>query len=552
MITCLLSLLSVGGPLAPGPVLVAAPAFHAIAFINDPLSHGSVGDSLLSLNEGIRLHNGTLNVSQLSVAEQAQVSLLPGTGANSFVTWLEIDSEFTPTITIEQDLDSIIDTPFGLFIRGSGGAPILDFSAAGVTRGIHSTSNNLILQDLAIHDAPYGVSVAQTDVTGQPGCSLNGCKFRDLQQFGIKVVGTQAGGVGRLIVEECVFENVPDAVILDEAAADRSTIFESRDVDILGADVGFDFTIGTGGNARFTFDRVIAECASIGINLDAPASSGRPTLIEGTHLRVRAPVCARFDGASDAVTWMQCSMWNLMAPPSGTALELGVLGDQVYGDMHEFRCVGDVTIGTGGAPLTLNVRNARCEDGAVTLSTSATQSFVITESRFTNCTTETAGSGALSIDDSCFVGGVVGGSSPAGLLQANNCFLDNAGAGVAATQSLPQAQLGSMSVTPDDGVLGGTITFAADMPAGLVCAFALGGVAAVPPLLPPPLYVYVDLTQYVLLPGLYTGQQSATWTVPSQLVFLGYDLMVQPVVLPLAGQQAPDLQLPPGWRFVLR
>ena len=138
------------------------------------------------------------------------------------------------------------------------------------------------------------------------------------------------------------------------------------------------------------------------------------------------------------------------------------------------------------------------------------------------------------------------------LLQATNCHIGNAGPGVTETQSLPQAQLGSMHVTPDDGVLGAAITFAADLPPGLVCAFVLGEVANFPPLLPPPFYVYVELAQYVFLPGIYTGQQSTSWSVPNQLPLRGYDLVVQPVVLPLPGQQAPDLQLPPGWRFVLR
>jgi hypothetical protein len=48
------------------------------------------------------------------------------------------------------------------------------------------------------------------------------------------------------------------------------------------------------------------------------------------------------------------------------------------------------------------------------------------------------------------------------------------------------------------------------------------------------------------------GQQSTQWSVPNSLLFRGYDLVVQPVVLPLTATQAPALQLPPGWRFVLR
>jgi len=545
MITSLLSLLTIGGIAEP------APAFHAIAFVNDPMSHGSVGDSKLSLNEAIQLHNGTLTAAQLSFAEQIQVSLLPGTGASSFVTWIEIDSEFTPTITIEQDLDTIVNTPYGLFIRSSGGPTEFDLSGAGITKGMHATTNNLIVQNIHFVDGPYGVDVVQTDVTGQPGCSMLGCKFDNLAQFGVRVTGTQVGGVGRLILEECVFANVPDAVVFDETPADRVTIFEAHDVDITGSDVGFDLDIGTGGNARFTFERVITESATVGIDLVAPATSGRPTLIEGNHLRVRAPTCASFDCASDAVTWMQCAMWNLLAPPGGVALELGSVGDQVYGDCNEFRTSGDVTIGTGTAPLALNVRNLRATDGAVTMSTTAAQTFAITESRFTNCTTETVGSGPLSIDASCFVGGVVGATSAAGSLQVSNSFLANAGAGVSATQSLTQAQLGSMSVSPDDPALGGTITFTTDLPAGLVCAFALGEVADIVPILPAPLYVYVEPLQYVMLPGIYSGQQSTSWTAPTQLFFRGYDLVVQPVVLPLSGP-APALQLPPGWRFVLR
>ncbi|MGK0435651.1 MAG: hypothetical protein ACJA0V_004821, partial [Planctomycetota bacterium] len=126
MITSILSLLSIGGPTGSEPSSrpVPAPAFHAIAFVTDSLSHGVVGDGLLSLNEAIRLHNGTLTVSQMSVAEQLQLSLLPGTGVTSDITWIEIDAEFLPTITIEQNLESIANSTFGLFIRGSGGVPV--------------------------------------------------------------------------------------------------------------------------------------------------------------------------------------------------------------------------------------------------------------------------------------------------------------------------------------------------------------------------------------------------------------------------------------------
>ena len=110
------------------------------------------------------------------------MSLLPGTGGTSDITWIEIDAEFTPLITVEQDLETIVNTTFGLFIRGSGGVPKFDFTGATVTRGIHSTSNNLILQDLHLIGGIYGLDVSPTDVTGQPGCSLDGVVFEDQTQ----------------------------------------------------------------------------------------------------------------------------------------------------------------------------------------------------------------------------------------------------------------------------------------------------------------------------------------------------------------------------------
>ena len=49
----------------------APPGYHAVAFINDALSHGTLGDGLLSLTDTILLHNGSLLFAQLSAAEQA-------------------------------------------------------------------------------------------------------------------------------------------------------------------------------------------------------------------------------------------------------------------------------------------------------------------------------------------------------------------------------------------------------------------------------------------------------------------------------------------------
>ncbi|HEB53721.1 MAG TPA: hypothetical protein ENI87_10755 [bacterium] len=546
MIHHLLALLAAGVPHGP------TGTFHAVAFVNDPLSHGTVGDAFLSLNEAIQLQAGTLQLAQLSAAEQIQVSLLPGTGPNTDITWIDVDSEVVATITIQQDLDPISNTPFGLLLRGSGGEVTLDFSGANLTHGIRSTSNGIIVEGFRFVGGPYGIDADLADASGQTGCTVIDCTFENQAQFGVRATGTQANGVGRLILQNCRFDNVAAPVLVDESPAGRNTIFEAHDVRITGATDAFDLAIGTGGTARFTFDRVRIQCTGTGIDLLAPATNGRPTLVEGLHTRIRAATCARIDAASDAVTWLQCSMWNLLASPGGTSLELGAPGAQVYGDLNELRSEGDLTITTGAAPLPLTIRNLRARNGNVTLSTEPTQALLVTESRLTDCVTATAGTGVVDLDGSCFDGGTVGATGPNGLLAATGCYLSSAGPGVTVSQPLPQPQLGAMTVSPDDVPFGGSIQFQADLPAGLVCAFALGTVPSTLPALPPPFYVYLDLNEFVFLPGVYVGQQSATWTVPAQPAFFGADLVVQAAVLPVGPLQAPPLQLPPGWLFTVQ
>lgn len=550
MIASLTTLLACAGLTGPTVGSLPAPAFHQIAFVNDPLSHGTLGDAYLSLNEAIQLHNGSISVTQLSAAEQLQVSLLPGS-VTTDVTWIDIDSEAIPTITVQQDFESIVNTPFGLFIRGAGGRVTLDLSAPGLTYGMHSTSSSLVLQGLRFLGGPSGLKVVQADATGQPGLTVLDCVFENNAQFGIDVDGTLAGGVGRVIVENCRFNGVPAAISFDESPIDRTTIFEARDVRIEGATTGFDFDVGTGGTARFTLDRCVVECTGTGVDLTAPQTSGRPLLVEGTHVRVRAPLCARIDGASDAVTWLQCSMWNLLATAGGTALEMGAVGDQFYGHLREFRCTGDVTIETGGAPLSLDVRNMRCRDGAVTVATEAGQAFAFTESRFVDCVVESTGSAAVTFEGSSFEGGSLGAATAAGMIQTDGCFVANAGPGVTATDARPQAILGSMEVSPDDAPFGGSIQFSMDLPPGLVGAFALGTVPQFVSPFPPPLHIYLDPAAILFLPGIYAGQQGTPWNVPAQPAYFGVQLIVQAAVLPV-GIQAPDLQLPPGWWFTIR
>jgi hypothetical protein len=536
---------------ADGGGASAAPAYHAIAFVNDWRSHGALGDGLLSLNEAILLHNGTLLPSQLSAGEAAQLSLIPGTGGTSDVTWIDIDAANTPIITIQQDLAPILDTQFGLLIKGFGDQVVFDFTGPGLTHGLRVPANSVSLQGIALLGGPYGIDCTQTDITGQAGLTLQDVRFEGQATFGVTVTAATPNAPGRLVLDACRFVNVPLAVMVHEQQAGRSGIYELHDVAIDGAVWGFWATLGVGGFSRFTFDRVRIDATVRGILITRLGfNPGRQVYVEGDHVRVRSPACAQIVGSASGATWAVLRGWDLRAPAGGLAFALGDPGHAVFGDVTELTAEGDVAVGCGAAPQPLALGNLRCRGGAVSLACSPTQALTVTESRFDGCAVTTAGNGPIAVAQSCFVGGSLQGSAAAPL-QLVDSFAANVGAHVAQTNALPAPQLGSMAIAPEDPQVGGTLTLQADLPAGLAGVFALGYTDPTPTLLTPTLRLYFDLGSYALFPGVWFGQQSLVWQIPASSVFVGTDLVAHLAALP-AGIAAPWLQLPPPRRFVLQ
>lgn len=522
---------------------------HALAFVNDPLSHGTLGDGLLSLEEAILLHNGTLLYAQLSAAEQAQLSLIPGTGTNLNVAWIDIDGTNTPVITIQQDLTPIVDTPWGLLIKGFGDRPVLDFSGPGIAHGLRATSNSLTLQDLVLFGGAYGVDVVQTDASGQVGFVASNVRFEGYGGNGLRVVGQTAGGVGRVILERCEFRGGFTAIYNDEQVANRITIFEAHDVDIRSAFYGILATIGWGGSTRYTFDRVNIETTA-GMNLSRTTGGNRQAYVEGANVRIRAQNGVSISTDPTGPTWLRLNLWDVQVTGNGTALSFSG-GGGVFGELTELTLRGQALLLSSGVTAPLEIHNARVRNSHVYLLVPATQPLLITESRFDGGNLTSLGSGSITATDCCFVGTTVSAPSIAPL-QLTRCYASIAGGTVVSNLPRLAESLGSMSIVPEEPVLGGTAQFVADLPSGLFGIFVLGFTDPTPTLLPSPYRIYCDLQAYALAPGVYTGQQSFTWTVPASIAYLGTDLMAQILVIPAAGVDAPWLQMPPGRRFVLR
>ena len=551
MLTTLLSFaaLAGGGPVPAGAP--AGPAFHAVADVTDPLSHGVLGDGLLSLNEAIQLHNGTLLWSQLSAAEQSEIQLIPGTGNALTIAWIDIDGSSTPVITIERDLDPIVETTYGLLLRGVNDAPVFDFSGTGITHGFRVPANSVAFQDLIFSGGPYGADVTQTDVSGQIGTSFLRVRVENVAQFGVRVTAATAAGVGRVILEDCTFTNCPIALSCRETGAQRTTIFEARNIAVTGATTGFEFVLGPGGTGRYTLDRLEITASGHGLHLQRPAGADRSTLLESTFVQIRAQHCAVLDGATTGVTQATLRMWDLRAPAGGTALAFGNTGDTIQGDLDELTLDGAVTVRTGGALQPLTLANLRCKNGNVVLATLPNQSLSVRDARFDNCQVQSQGAAPIPLQGCCAVSTTVVGTATAPFV-ATASHLPAAGAFVQQNAPVNLPQLGSMSIAPETVQVGGSVAFQANLPAGLFGLFVLGYTDPVPTLLARPLHVYSQPALTFTVPGIYRAQQSYVWTLPNVPWFAGFDFVVQFAVVPDPGMVAPWVQLPPGRRFVLR
>ncbi|MCR9245230.1 MAG: hypothetical protein NXI31_09375 [bacterium] len=530
-----------------------APGFHAFGGVNDNRSHGQVGDNWLSINEAIQLHNNTLFYNQLSAAEQARIQLIPGTGTSTFLSWARFDGSFTPVITIEQDLDVIVNTTYGLFLSSDNGPTTLDFSGPNVTRGMLATTNSLQMRDFVFSGGPYGIDVLQTTIAGQIGFAINDCRFEDHTQFGVRIRSTTADGIGKGYLERCVFDNIPTAMIWDGSATGRTDFFDLVNCRITGAGTGVDVIFGVGGVARHRFDRLIVEATTAGIVMDRPSGADRPAQIFCTHVEARAPTAMVIDGSQFGSTTIEMRMvhaWSTGAP--NVALDLGDTLSDIAGLIEDSTFRGAMTVERLSATGPLTLYNLRVDSGNVGFATGA-QPLTIDDSRFQNCTVTESASGQVTMTNCCLSASSLTGQNGSPI-QCVDSYIATVGAGVINNTPRPQEQLGSLNILPDAPAINSTVTFEADLPNGLFGALLLGFTERLPVanLLSQPLHVYSQVNNTFLVPGILRFQQQYLWTIPNSLGFVGLDLVGTLAVLPDPGVSALPVQIAPGRRFALQ
>ena len=240
-------------PLLLSGLLVNGPG--ATANVNDPASHGAVGDAKLSLDEAIQLANGTLSLAALSAQEQALIS---GSGA---VTTVRVDAAVTPTITVQSPLTDVLGQ--GMMVgrvciegvMAQGARPVILGGAASHVLGLKGhlvTVSGLRFQggDVAIVAQMPMMMMTMTEMP-----MVMGCEFDGQNVYGVELLATGMDET-MLMVRNSKFTNMPVGFRIDETTIDGRIMCTGEHLSFDGVGVGCDaFEGGNGMQTMFALWR---------------------------------------------------------------------------------------------------------------------------------------------------------------------------------------------------------------------------------------------------------------------------------------------------------
>ncbi|MFY9344614.1 MAG: hypothetical protein WAT39_19130 [Planctomycetota bacterium] len=548
-------------PLLLVPFLAAqGPGF--VAAVTDPISHGTVGDALLSLDEAIRVANGTLAISQLSAAEQA---CFAGTGP--LVETILIDAAVTPTITLQAPLTDLTG-PTGVHqhiaIMGMAmpGNPKPVIQGGAHLRVFTLRYYGAMLHGLRIVGGQVGVDarMPQPAAPAAHMAEIMECEFSSQTVAAIRVHGTGTDE-SMVMVEDSAFTNMPVGILLDDQTAGGMVMVEAE---------------------RTQFDAVVLGCRVVehgagGANMSM-FNLYRSSFVNGTTLaeQRRQPTAAQqfmfrivhtqatcsgdvldIEGNGPGLTMVHHHHSDFVAGPGQKAFS--VWPRTATFDIHgsEMRFVGDIAIATNLQTPRLWQQNNRYENGTITLDVDGALPNLLWN-QFDNCTIvvpPTARSPVVlrssELDDT-----PVNASSFLAPVTLQGCWRAGSSALSGFASELQAAGgpfLGRTTVTPPDPQVGATVAFTADLPFGIGLVWDVVDSYARPYTAQEPFRLYGDPATLIALPGMVVFQSQIVVPIPNVPGLVGLEFYVQGISLPLLpAAWAPPFHLPRGGLVRLR
>lgn len=528
---------------APWPLLSARPLpLHSQAAINDPRSHGVVGDRLLSLAEAILLTNRDIDENALSAEEVAQLS-----GFGGDIAWADINAAVVPVITLERNLPVIRDTPHGFQITGSNGLPVIEL---GDTRGIVARSDFFDVWEVKLRGGEQGIHLTQFDAIY--GSTFEGVVFEGHGVVGLRVTLAQPGGNSRVQIAGCRFDNLRTGVLVEDlgdARSGRLEVFGGTRLN--GCDVGIDLRLGRSGSLTVWANRVIATGCGEALRIAGAGGAPRRALVlEGRYLRLDGTRAAMMiDGDPLARTLLLLQQLDLTSP--ATALAIGDTGDFVDLTLQDSRLTGRTRL-AGGTSGKILVENVEVDGGSLTLEASGAP-ITVGQSVLDGAAILSLGSSPVRILGSRAIGGTLAGTASAPMaFEDGHTSGTSIGAHVSVLRPLPAPQLGVFDAAPLEPLVGTPVVVSVALPARLQGYLLFGQTADAPAPLGAGLRVYADAGALAMLPSTLTGTNQVTIPIPAVPALSGLDLFFHLAVAPQPGTIAPPLAMPPGRRVRVR
>lgn len=539
------------------PLLFLASALQAgglTATVSDRNSHGSVGDANLSLDEAIRLANGTLSVGALSGGERQMI-----VGGGNSVDVIIVNALTTPTITLTAELTELRGQGARLELRGIATAqsvrPMIDagaFSAAFRVRSPFVEISSFSLRNGRVGvDVETGTGTASVaavlmllDLTGQTEA---GFRFR--------VAASPQGQTTSVQVNYVNLLNLPIGFDLQDASNQGALICVAENVYWYGVRLGVDSF-----NDAFGSTSITEFWRSNFFNGDTFLKARRGVASTQRHmLRVVYGIyqsgadLADVQGNANGETVFHHHHADWSAAPGFKALHVHPRTARF--DVHgsEMAFTGDVFISADRNSRRFWQNNNLYRNGRVFIDNGGVRPELLWN-RYDNCVIEAgAGNSTPAVVSQCELHQTnVIGNSTLGPVTLDNTFRSGGSLQGSVTESnrAPSTWIAQTSVGNSFVPLRTPLILNSDLPPGIAGVWLIGLGQARPTTTNFPFRFYFEPAPFIALRAVSIGRSSLSLIIPNNFELTRYEYYAQMLTTPISGQtHVPPVNFPRGSIF---
>jgi hypothetical protein len=519
------------------------------ASVDDPNSHGTLGDNLLSLDEAIQVANGTLLISQLSAAEQARIS---GSG---LVTVILVDAATTPTITLQAPLTAITG-PAGavdpVTITGTAAGGALPVLAGNTQATILNIQTHLtVISGFRLENGAVAVDAIMPAASMMAKARVGNCEFDGQSSAAVQVRGVGSDNTN-LMVHDSSIRNTPLGFRLDDQATSGIMISENERITMDGVTLGCEVNeAGAGMMTMWQFWR------STFVNGETLARTTRsPTSDKLMMLRIvhSDAICTGdvidMTGTAAGTSMLHHHHGDWTAGPGKRAIWTHPRTAQfdIHGSEMEFH--GDVELAAGSTSPRIWQQNNYYQNCAITFDIDGALPNLIWN-RYDNCTIDvpSLARSPVKIRDSQLSNTSISSQSFLAPIDLEGCYRSGGSMTGFATETAvaPAEFLGTTTITPEEPQLGSTLQISADLPSGISLIWDFADSFARPVTSTEPVRFYGDPATAAILPVVVINQSTILLTIPTNTALVGLEFYVQGISVPwMPMPYAPAFHLPRG------